>query len=114
MTLVLIIGSYTRLTIYTLFNVVGCSPQDQTLPTSMHNLDFEGVGIHVHPLRIISGEACSPVQVKYLTWSTSNRAGVADSYGLFGGNSGRRFFTAVGTLSMTDHVIGTRFSGRLG
>lgn len=95
MMLVLIIGSYMRLTIYTLFNLVRCSPQDQTVPTSMHDLDFEGMGIHVHPWCIVSGEACSLVQVKYFTWSASNRAGVADSYGLFGSDSGRRFFTAV-------------------
>jgi hypothetical protein len=95
MMFVLVIGSYMRLTIYTLFDLVRRSPQDQTVPTSMHDLDFEGMGIHVHPWCITGGEACSPVQVKYFTWSTSNRTGVADFYGLFGGNSGRRVFTAV-------------------
>jgi hypothetical protein len=94
MMLVLIIGSYMRLMIYTLFNLVRYSPQDQTILTSMHDLNFEGMGIHIHPWHIISREACLLVQVKYFTWSASNRAGVANSYGLFGGDSSRGFFTA--------------------
>jgi hypothetical protein len=56
--LVFIIGSYMRLMIYTLFNLVRCSSQDQTIPTSMHYLDFEGMGIHIHPWQIVSGEVC--------------------------------------------------------
>ena len=53
----------------------------------MHNLDTEGMGVHIYSWGVISGETHSPIQVIYITWSGRKGTGVTDCDGLFGSNS---------------------------
>lgn len=53
----------------------------------MHNLNAEGMGIHIYSWRIISRETHSPIQVIYITWSARKGTGVTNRDGLFGHNS---------------------------
>src|ERR1019366_6741858 len=72
-------------------HLVGSSPQDQTVPSSMHDFNFEGMGVHIYSWGIVSGETRSPVRVKHLARTTSGRTRVAHCFGLLSSNCGKKF-----------------------
>ena len=53
----------------------------------MHNLDTEGMGVHIYSWGVISGVTHSPIQVIYITWSRRKGTGVTNCDGLFSSNS---------------------------